>query len=184
MGTLEKRQYFWNNHGKIRLMAHAELSRGGQLQIRRVMDTWEGQLQPLTDPSSLTINQFVMVLLRTRSQTRSTFAGDKVNIGWRQGHSRAGVRRRTHGTVLDGLPSGLYTGTDYMFSSALIQVFSKVKFIILDPKVTMGMADVMLIAELGSVVKLTAQCWMGCPVGYIQELSTCLVVHSYRCYPR
>ena len=25
--------------------------------------TWEGQLQPLTDPSSLTINQFVMVLL-------------------------------------------------------------------------------------------------------------------------
>ena len=26
-------------------------------------DTWEGQLQPLTDPSSLTINQFVMVLL-------------------------------------------------------------------------------------------------------------------------
>ena len=26
-------------------------------------DTWEGHLQPLTDPSSLTINQFVMVLL-------------------------------------------------------------------------------------------------------------------------
>ncbi len=25
--------------------------------------TWEGQLQPLTDPSSLTIYQFVMVLL-------------------------------------------------------------------------------------------------------------------------
>ncbi len=28
-----------------------------------VVDTWEGQLQPLTDPSSLTITQFVMVLL-------------------------------------------------------------------------------------------------------------------------
>ncbi len=28
-----------------------------------MVDTWEGQLQPLTDPSSLTIYQFVMVLL-------------------------------------------------------------------------------------------------------------------------
>ena len=65
----------------------------------------------------------------------------------------------------------------------LIQVFSRVKVTTLGPKVSPGMADVMLTEELGSTVMLREECPVGCPLGYFQEVTTWLEVYSYRCSP-
>ncbi len=68
-----------------------------------------------------------------------------------------------------------------MFISVFMQVFSRVKVIILDLKVSSGLSDVMLTEELGSVVMLTEQCSIGYPLGYSQEVTPCLEVYPYRC---
>ncbi len=75
-----------------------------------------------------------------------------------------------------------------MFRSVLIQVFSTVKFTqftTLGPKVSPGMADVMLMEELGSAIMLREECSIGfgCPLGYFQEVTTWLELCSYRCSP-
>ncbi len=70
-----------------------------------------------------------------------------------------------------------------MVRTVLIQVFSWVKVTTLGPKVSPGMADVMLTEELGSVVMLREERSIGCPLGYFQEVTTWLKLCSYRCSP-
>ena len=51
------------------------------------------------------------------------------------------------------------------------------------PKVSPGMADVMLTEELGSAVMLREERSISFPLGYFQDVTTLLELCSYRCSP-
>ncbi len=101
---------------------------------------------------------------------------------WSNGKS-GNCRCHAHGRELPRVPTGHIPESDSMVGTTFIQMFFRAEVVTFGLTVSPGIADVMLIAELGSAVKLTAQCSMGCPVGYIQEVTPLLEVYWYRCSP-